>query len=357
MIVTARTSFAHHGFVAFDRDGHDQFIAVIKATYQIQTSGELVVADEQIPVFHADQFRGEPARSSIRYEADLASHKPGVDVLINGTAYARSPVQQLFVEFQFRQIRKRLLVTGDRVWLTGAFGARVSSPRAFTEMPIVFERAFGGTDIRTDRATAELRNPIGRGFCQTAPEEGTPLPNIELPSQPISSWKDRPHPAGFGVVGRGWQPRIARAGTYDENWRMSRFPLLPADFDDAHFLAAPDDQVLDELNAQEPLVLRNLTPDPELRIVIPSLRVPVFARWNQRTKRLDATPDTIIVEPDDRRVMLVCRLALPFGPKVNRLREVIVGELSRGEERAVLTGKRYLPLHALTPDTNGENTP
>jgi len=31
-------------------------------------------------------------------------------------------------------------------------------------------------------------------------------------------------PAGFGVVGRAWSPRLALAGTYDQSWQANHWP-------------------------------------------------------------------------------------------------------------------------------------
>jgi hypothetical protein len=354
---TARTPIVHHGLLAFDRDGNEQLVVVVKCTYRLTDRHELVLDEEQLPIFHTDQFLSDPATSSIRYEADTAPRKQGIDLLINATAHARKPVPELYVDIQTRSFRKRLLVTGDREWHGGVLGQRPSQAKPFTEMPLTYERAFGGVDLRggPGRAAAELRNPIGRGFCAASPADGTPLPNIEDPSQPISNWNDRPTPIGLGIVGRGWRPRISRAGTYDAAWMATRFPLLPADFDEAHFSAAPDDQVLRELRPGEVVLLRNLTHDGDLRVEVPQLSVPVYARWNRRAERVDATPDTMIIEPDLNRVVLVCRLALPVGQKPDKLREVIVGELGRGEERAVLTGKRFLPLSSLGVSPSDED--
>jgi hypothetical protein len=341
--VHGRTPFAHEGIPIFDPQGSELFVIVVKATYRLGADGSLDPDTEQVPIFHADQFWGEPGLSSIRHEADIAWRKPGVDLIVNGCAYSRSGSRQVVVEVATRHFRKQLLVTGDRHWENGPFGIHATAPEPFDAMPIIYERAFGGVDER-ETPSAEASNPIGTGFCSAgSPESGTYLPNIEDPARPIKQWQDRPRPVGFGIVGRAWRPRAQYAGTYDEAWQNERFPLLPADFDERHFLASPDDQVLPPITTPEPLLLRSLSAtDDVLRLEVPPLRVPVYARRERDVASLIAELDTVVVEPDQARMILVCRVAVEIGSKISRLREVLVGHVSPGEQRAFLARKRYI---------------
>ncbi len=52
-------------------------------------------------------------------------------------------------------------------------------------------------------------------------------------------------PAGFGILGRAWPPRLQKAGTYDQRWLDQRWPLLPKDFGFAYWNGAPEDQQID----------------------------------------------------------------------------------------------------------------
>ena len=139
-------------------------------------------------------------------------------------------------------------------------------------MPLVFERAFGGSDNShpdPGHQGAELRNPIGVGFHRNDADwtiQGSPLPNLEDPYSPISSWRDTPAPMGLGFIGRGWQPRIRYAGTYGEAWKENRCPFLPADFDERYFLSAPPDQQLASLEGGEPVWCTNIEPQRNVRI-------------------------------------------------------------------------------------------
>ena len=86
------------------------------------------------------------------------------------------------------------------------------------------------------------------------------------PRQPQENWGDRCSPVGFGALSRSWQPRAGYAGTYDAMWQAEQFPLLPHDFDDRYYQCAPQDQWLPRLEAGEPVLLRNLSPEGELRL-------------------------------------------------------------------------------------------
>jgi hypothetical protein len=345
--VHSRTQFAHHGFLEFDPAGQEIFVVVVKATYGIDVNGNLDADIEQLPVCHVDSFWGAPGLSSIRYEADLAWHKPAVEIVINGHAYTRNgSATGVTVEMITRHFQRRAHISGDRVWESGLLGVRATPPVPFESMPLVYERAFGGFDLREsqEKQVGSLENPVGIGFFSVRePDDGAPLPNIEDPTQLIGQWRHHPRPIGFGFIGRGWQPRVKYAGTYDATWKSDKFPLLPDDFSERHFLAAPPEQVVPRFDGSETITLRNMTPDGlDMNLSIPSLRIPVHARWEREARMVTADLDTVIIEPTVSRLVLICRACLDVRRKPNVLKEVFVGPLSRGEERAVLGRKRYI---------------
>jgi hypothetical protein len=340
----------HAVFLLFNRNGEEELVLVAKATYGFDASGALSIAQEQESISPVDRHWGEPGKSGVRYESDLAPRKERIDLLLNGTAHAPGgrPVTQLMVEFRTRHFSKRALVSGDRRWLSGLTGTRPSAPVPFRAMPVTYERAFGGTDTRgqrTSRHASEMRNPVGVGFHSTGvPVEGELLPNVEDPRHLQHAWDDRCAPIGFAAVSRSWQPRAGYAGTYDADWLEKRFPLLPHDFDERHYQCAPVEQQLPCLEPGEPVLLRNFTPGGELRLELPVFRVPVYLRRDRESVRVVITCDTVLIEPDLQRVVLSGRICAPLGRKFERLREVVIGALSAGEERAVLSGKRYKRL-------------
>src|SRR4051812_2851319 len=168
-----RTPFEASTFVFPDTDGQEVLLIVMKATFAAKESGNLQLADEPSPIRSSDEYRGDPARSSTLFEADVALFKPFVDVIVNGHAYAQRGVEarEVPVALTIGDVEKTLFVTGDR----GGSGR----PSPFKKMPIVYERAYGGTD---DKGGLDQRNPVGVGYhgARSAdPNVQTTLPNVE----------------------------------------------------------------------------------------------------------------------------------------------------------------------------------
>jgi hypothetical protein len=206
---------------------------------------------------------------------------------------------------------------------------------------MVYERAYGGVDLSTRDTPSpqwDVRNPIGTGFAVSASAvDGMRLPNIEYPDQPITRWKDRPAPAGFGPVCAHWQPRASFAGTYDERWERERLPLLPEDFDDRHYQCAPADQQPPEfLRGGELVVLVNLTPASELRFTLPRdyLAFETFFVTGEREIHRRPLLHTVLIETDRPRVSMVWQTALQCHPKVHRLQRTRVTRKDVLSERA-----------------------
>lgn len=340
--------------VASDKDGRDHCVVVVKGTFAIADDGSTRLADEQAPLVYADEHHGDPGTTAVRYECDFALRKPLTDILVNGSAFAPGgkAVDRLAVGLEIAGGRKELVVIGDRYWYQGAVGMAFSAPAPFVVMPITFDRAFGGRDELHPNPKshgAELRNLVGKGFWKSAEKsalEGTPLPNIEDESRPFRALGDTPPPAGFGVVGRGWQPRIRHAGTYDQRWLDEKFPFLPDDFDPLYFQAAPADQQVSALRGGEAIRCTNMTPEGVLETTVPREEVPIQFLFRDRRERVEARLDTLLLEPDQRRMMVTWRASIPLGRKLNALREVIVGKTPRSAAQRVNDSN---PPEALPP--------
>jgi len=336
-VVENHTPFSAESFVVPDKNGQELHILVVSAAFE-EREGTFGLAGEQSPIRAADVYRGDPTSSSVRYESDVAPEKPLVDVLIEGAAYAtpNRSAAEVVVQVEIGDLRKQLVVSGDRRWRHGPFGLTLSAPQPFTRMPLVYERAFGGFDQRDSnpaRHTCDSRNPIGVGFNGARSQDPTietEAPNIEYPSERVRSISDRPAPAGLGVVGRGWQPRIRFAGTYDEQWVQQRWPLLPEDFDARHYQAAPADQQMSRLKGGETVTLVNLTPDGLWRFTLPVLNVPVRRYFDDRQEQLLSLRfDTIFIEPDLRRVTLTSRVTTRTVRNQGAFREIVLGHMSQ----------------------------
>lgn len=331
------TPFAAERTLVCDRNGADLWLVAVKGTFLITGDHSLELAQEQKEVLLSPEHRDDPAVSSLLYESDLDYTKPTTDIILHGHAYAPAGRVNRRVDVTMRigNMTKTLRVIGDRVWDKGFLGPVLSDPELFQKMPISYERAFGGTDLRSDDPKThgwEPRNPVGLGFATARRHViGQPAANVEDPRALISSWKNRPRPAGFGPIARHWSPRVELAGTYDERWEKERLPLLPKNFNERFFQCAPaDQQSPNYLTGGEPVELVNLSPDGLLRFNLPRMKLDFTTRLGGRIIEHGARLHTLILEPDVPIVILIWHTALPCHGKKLTL------QWSRIEERGMI---------------------
>ena len=320
--------------VAVDKDGRDWCVVVIKGTFAIGNNGKTKLAEEQESLVYADVHYGDPGTTSIKYECDFAPFKPRADVIVNGHAYSTKgrPAIEVSVALRIGNLfQKQIKVIGDRYWNIASVDLRPTPPIPFVRMPMVFERAFGGSDhshTNPKYQGTEMRNPVGTGFHKN-PDiktlEGKRLPNLEHPRHPFRRWTDTPLPACFGILGRGWQPRIKLAGIYDKKWLDERFPFLPLDFEEEYFQSTPMDQQVPYFKGGEVIRCSNMTPEGTLVFKVPQLEISILYRFHNQDVKIEANLDTMLIEPDKRRLMLSWRTKVPTGRKFNSLREVLIG--------------------------------
>jgi hypothetical protein len=320
--------------------GRELLVIVVKGTFRIPAqSGEpLRLHEEQVPLVMSDVFFGEPGLSAPRYEVDFAPRKQRCDVLLNATAHAPDgrPTTRTTVGVRIGSWSKSFDVVGDRVWEAGLGGIGASATSPFVQMPITYDRAFGGMDNRSadpaDHA-AYLLNPIGRGFHKQLKSEwvaGSPLPNTEETGKPVSWVNGNYRPMSFGAIGRHWEPRYKYAGTYDQHWLDEVFPFLPADFDEQYYQAAPLDQQLPKPLGEQTLTLLNLTPEGRRDFVLPHFEAPIhiFPRKGER-EDLTAQCDTVMIETDQERVTMTWRVARPLMKNMFEIAQVLIGKKGR----------------------------
>jgi hypothetical protein len=344
--------------VAVQPDGREVLVVVVKGTFAIPRSGEEPrLAEEQAPLFEADVLTGEPGFSAPLYEIDFARRKPRCDVLLNGSAYAPGgqPADRVPVSLRVGSLTKSLDVVGNRVWKAGALYLGATSPEPFTKMPISYNNAFGGVDKSHDDPMKwrwYLPNHAGVGYhVHTSGKflDGKPMPNTEEAGKKIKDPQGKYRPMAFGPVGRSWQPRVRWVGTYDEQWLADRCPFLPSDFDDRYFQAAPEDQQTDYLTGGEEAVLLNLTPEGRSAFRIPNdLGLPVlFALKSGEEKEVPAVVDTLLLEPDERRFMLVWRAGLPLRRNLLEVRGAMVRTAQQAREIRTRGKRRFMSLAEL----------
>lgn len=341
-LIENRTPFDLRLHVQMDAEGQEVTVLMLSASFAADAEGRLSVAEAQLPVAFGDVPAGaDPLRASVRHEADIAPVKPVPEVLLDAVAHAPGgrPAAQVHAGLQVGGLRKILTVTGDRLRVLGGF----SEPRPFARMPLCWERAYGGAT--PDGTDLDRRNPAGIGHAgarSADPLALTEAANVTRPDQAIRTPEDRPEPAGFGVVARHWQPRVGLAGTFDEAWVATQFPLPPRDLDPRHHQCAPLDQQSPEVRPGATVVLVNMTPEGRWEFRVPRLAAPLRLFRDDRMEEAEFRPDTLVIEPELRRVTLKARMAFVTDRRAPKLREALFGHVSPVLVAAHRKRKAYL---------------
>jgi len=302
-----------------DKYGHSSAVVIIKGSFTIDRSSVLVIAEEQQPMLPKDVFYGDPNKTSVKYEADIAPIKMSPDVILVGHAYAPSdrPTSIIDASLQIGTHKKIIRVFGDRFWQRDNLIWQASRPQTFERIALTYENAFGGAIPVVDNEAVEFCtfNPIGKGFAGSngqALREGLPLPNLENPAHLIQNLADKPTPVGLGFIGRSWQPRVNYAGTYDQAWQEERMPSLPLDFDEKYYNGAhPDLQLAAPLIGGEEIVATNLNESGLIRFCVPRYRFTANVNIRGKSNTYQAAMDTVLIEPDIQQVQLTWRVAIP----------------------------------------------
>jgi len=320
-----RTAFALVHLFLSDEEARPVLVVLVQATFDLEPGRGLVPAPNQPePLLEGETYGQDSAESSYRAEPVFAFVKPATDVVLVGHALpSRLGASETQVVFRVGPVGKVLRVVGDRWWVKSGGAIMATAPRPFEQVPLTYERAFGGWDrshADPARHTFEARNPVGRGF--RAPdglfEEGLPLPNLEDPGEPVQKWGQVVTPAGVGFVSPHWWPRALLAGTYDEAWQLDRMPRLPKDFDRRFFQGASPGLVAPGyLRGDEPVLIEGASAFRRLSFQLPG-RPPPQCRVELRSGEVcpNLVLDTVVVDADVPRVVMQYRghVVLREGP-------------------------------------------
>ncbi len=202
-----------------------------------------------------------------------------------------------------RTVDKKLAVFGDRSWRPGILGSSMTEPVLFTEMPLTWNRAFGGETYP--------KNPLGRGIAAAEGTDEIPLPNVEAPSTHVTSRSQRPEPASFGPLEMGFPQRQSKAGTYDARWLEDDFPGYARDTDAAFFCTASADQrIAGFFRGDEEYVLDNMHPSrPVIQGKLPAVvaRILLRRKGSRDVEDVKLKLDTLIFLPGKEIGILVFR--------------------------------------------------
>lgn len=232
---------------------------IIKVAYAFDGAGKLerLRADEV-------EILEEPKQTSLgRIPADDVPYRPGLDLYVLGYAHAPSgrPTVAMTVELRAGNIRRELLVVGDRTWTRGGIP---TPPVPFVEMPLIYERAYGGKATQSGQEILHPDNPEGRGFVLERSEAGgAPLPNLEDPNDRIISWESRPTVACWAPLSQHTSMHAQRSIEIVDAMRYV-YRYQPEMFHVAHPAL-----VLPNLPPGEMISLRGVTRSGELQIPTP----------------------------------------------------------------------------------------
>jgi hypothetical protein len=277
------------------------------------------------------------------------------EVMLLGMAHPPRPAASVLVALTVGSERRQLLVVGDRVWLgDDSRSAFISQTSPFESMPLVYERAFGGTAAVEIDATSVLDishpiNPKGRGFDPNPQAHGLAqllgvppgfprlppgpraLPNIENPRAPIVRWQDAPDPVGwapapldsgiaFLEIIKARSARVAQMqqeGSYSpEKFQEEEAARAEREDDvDLWIYRAHPDWVISLPPAGALVRLEHLIAGvPVVELRLPQLNLvadyTLYGRLGQRPLR----PQALVLLPQEQRFYLVYRFAFNFEP-------------------------------------------
>jgi hypothetical protein len=267
------TVFPALAYDIVDPQGEEHQVVVARGTYELRTAPDQVTAQEfthiatlmaeQPELIFSDVCHGEINRSSVKYESDLAQHKPRCDVIVIGSAHSPSaaPVPRIEVGIYIEReavlpgiaevgmlLVHRLVVHGSRAFVRnaaveGVRGWQVTESEPFTVLPIRYEHAFGG----------ELRIHLGDEGEERLEDAHRLRDEIRAkhpdgPCAPIAHTVCAYNPVGIGWL-EGW---YANALSVDR-WPVPRIEAPGAEITGDHF----DRLIRGEVHAGE---IAELTP-------------------------------------------------------------------------------------------------
>jgi hypothetical protein len=324
-----KTLFAASVAPCFDETGADCICVAVKATYVLADPPRLAAL--QVPVCEAATYLAEPGLSSLVAVPELVLPTGGTDVVLQGDAWAprNRPVTCLDTSLAVRERQKIVRVWGDRTWRVYRLGL-TTKPQPFVRMPLIYERAYGGTATgRQGEVASCLANPIGQGFL--GPRGAGEMAGAKRAN--LNDAADGEAVAGYGFIDSHWHPRRAYAGTYDAAWQQTIAPFLPSDFDRRFNRVGPPDMYFDmPLRGGEIISLVHLAPQPHLRFALP--RHALHARGiGGGENDIALHLETVLLQPSAGQFCLLWRGLLPCPGGLQRVERVEAFEAAVGGHR------------------------
>jgi hypothetical protein len=333
-------------------------LATAKATFGFDEAGRGRLEPE-IP----DPLHGEDVQTDEGIvPPDLVPRRTdALEVFVVGKAHADGgrPTRGMNIGIELGAERREALVFGDRVWEGDGARARISEPLPFVEMPLTWDRAFGGNghiflDATNAVPVTDRWNPHGKGFDTAAllksvgerfgaapgfpllhPHYRRSLPNIEHPAQRIARWDDEPEPWCFSTVPMTVPYRLKPlVDRVLETSTPSRYASdLPAE--DLGALLSPEyaerwDQYFYRSHpamrfsagtSPFEVGLRGVVRGaPALRVKLPRIEVLADYSMAGHTGTLRLAPQSLVILPEQRRITVTFRKTFSAKPGLRQER-------------------------------------
>lgn len=309
-VINNHTALQYQSLQCKDEQGFDTLNLFFKATFNIAPA--LSLAKEQLPLCMADEYFFEPGKSSLKYASDFSLGKLSTDVIIQGCAIPanQQEVDKMLVDIQVHKTQLQLAVFGQRFWQ----GNKITAPKPFNKMPLVFENAYGGKCPRTndqDKNYSFLKNPVGKGYCVNKKvSNNLELPNVEFIDQLIQSPKDRPEPASLGFIAPSWMPRSNHAGTYDQAWQDTTAPDYPEDFNRI-FNTMSNSRLRQSgyLKGGEAIAISGMSENP-INFQLPYCPLWLEIKTLNKTLNPECLYESVLIEPLYNRLSIVWRSSI-----------------------------------------------
>lgn len=297
-------------------------VIAFRMTLRLRNGHYADLANQQNGLVMADDYYGDPERSSLKYETDLVLYKRNTDIHVIGNARPAGGKQpQWMAGVRVGDFSKRLGLSGTRAWRYENRRWHLSPAEAVESVPLRYELAYGGDwQPEGQKKIIFPANPIGCGYYPDerslditqqyrAPQITRYLPHEEEPEITATCT-----PQGTGPMSRWWQSRLRYAGTYDTAWQTNTHPFLPNDFDELFYNSAHPELIRPgHLSGDEIIVLEGLLPEAN-RVVtgLPDLRpVCVLTDSHSILHTFAPVADTLVINLDERLIYITWRLTLP----------------------------------------------
>ncbi|MEM6789845.1 MAG: DUF2169 domain-containing protein [Myxococcota bacterium] len=325
------TPWPHLMFERADPDDRRFKVLVFQGTFRFaDEGGPLLPLERQPPVVPVDEYLGDPSATGLGRAGAVATFKLRADVSVLAFARSPEPKTEWTTSLRVGALHHALRVRGLHHWYRHEGSWRRSDPEACTEVPLVYERAFGGRfETAEDGWVSEPRNPLGTGYLPPKVDhpESVYAPQITAVDEPEHEPGKRYAPRGWAPIPGYFAPRSEYLGTVDAAWKRDRWPRLPADFSNDFYQSAHPDLVYPgHLRGDEAIEIEGVTADGRAR----TGRLPGFlvfgllrlhsGRMMVQTALLDTLHlDLRSANPNLHRAILTWRLVMPNAAGIRKV--------------------------------------